>query len=212
MASWYVWDEGNDGHIGPMVFDELVARTWEGSITPDARVYEASITKRWQAARDVDVVGPLLEAVAAGRPSGRHWQRFHRRRADGTLWRHIDKSGPFYVGGIIYCFVWPWLSGSMVITPSLLSGWLGLGDMVQTQVSLLWCAAFLAHLTLAYVAGSLTQIAWYLISDVVRDRGARITARTSASDARQGEEDATIFVYELTPEVRAKLTGVRFRH
>jgi len=205
MASWYMWDDDNDDHIGPMVFDELVARTWEGSITPDTRVYEASITKRWQAARDVDVVGPLLEAVAAGRPSGRHWQRFHRRRADGTLWRHIDKSGPFYVGGVIYCLVWPLLSGSLIITPSLLSGWLGLGDMVQTQLSLLWCAAFFAHLTLAYVFGSLAQIAWYFISDVVRDRGARIAARASASDARQGEEDATIFVYELTPEVRAKL-------
>ena len=162
-------------------------------------------TKRWQAARDVEVVGPLLEAVAAGRPSGCHWQRFHRRRADGTLWRHIDKPGPFYVGGVVYFFVWLLLSGSMVIRPSMLSGWLGLGDMVQPRFSLPWCAAFLRTLALAYVLGSLTQIAWYFISDVVRDRRARIAARTSASDARQDEEDATIFVYELTPEVRAKL-------
>src|SRR6478736_4194642 len=102
MESWYICDDDNDDHIGPVVFDELVARTWEGSITPDARVYQARVTTGWQAARDVAVVGPLLEAVSAGRPSGCHWQRFRRRRADGTLWRHINRPQPFAVGGGVY--------------------------------------------------------------------------------------------------------------
>lgn len=191
MASWYVREEDTEGLIGPMDNDELVARTWEGSITPDTAISEAGVTNQWRAARDVDVVGPLLEAVAAGRPSGRHWQRFHRRRADGTLWRHIDRPGPFYVGAVIYCFAWALLSNSAV--------------MVQSRSVAHWVAAIAAHCALACVSGALTQVAWYFISDVARDRGARIAARTSSSDGTPSDETASIFVYELTPEVRRKL-------
>ena len=206
MESWYICDEDNDDHIGPMVFDELVARTWEGSITPDARVYHSSVTTGWQAARDVAVVGPLLEAVAAGRPSGCHWQRLRRRHADGALWRHINRPQPFAVGCVVYFFVWLLLSGSTIVRPGIVSDWLGLGDMVQPRFSLPWCAAVAANCALACILGLLTQIKWYFISDVVRDRIARSAARISASEAKPDEEDTAIFVYELTPEVRRKLT------
>jgi hypothetical protein len=159
---------------------------------------------QWQAARDVAVIGPLLGAVAAGRPSGCHWQRFDRRRADGTLWRYVHSYAAFIAGGAAYCLGWGLLSGSLLITPRVLSAWLGWEYTAQPRFSLLWWAAVVVHWVLAYTFAHLAQIAWYVVSDVVRDRKARIAARRSPSGAHQDEQDAAIFVHELPPEIHGR--------
>jgi hypothetical protein len=149
--SWYVLDAGSQCRIGPMTLDELVARTWEGSVTPDTAISEGLVTTRWQAARDVERVGPLLDAVAAGRPSGCHWQRLHRRRTDGTLWRAM----------------FTWKPGPLVIVCAILL-WAALAPGPGEGAVLL-------------LLGLVARIATYFISDAVTDRRARIAARTSAS-------------------------------
>jgi hypothetical protein len=199
----YILDKGV--RIGPMDLDQLVLRTWEGSLTLDTPICDASSMTHWQAAREVVVIGPLLGAVAAGRPSGCHWQRFDRRRADGTLWRHIQSYAAFFAGGAAYCLGCGLLSGSLLINPRMLSGWLGWEYTTEPRFSLLWWPAVAVSGVLAYMLAHLAQIAWYFISDVARDRKARIAARSSPSGAHHDEQDAAIFVYELPPEIRRHL-------
>jgi len=191
MASWYLCDDHTDDPIGPMDVDELVARAWDGSLTADARLYAAGVTEGWQPVRDVPVVGPLLDAVTAARPSRRRWRRLQRRREDGTLWRHIGRSRPFVVGAVVFGVSWLLLPASTM--PDL------------PRWSILWCAAAVAHAGLACLAGLLAQVAWYFTSDEVRDRRAGAGARASSSGAGPDESGADIFVYELSPEVRARL-------
>jgi len=206
MAEWYVRNDDDGDDIGPMAFDEVVARMREGSITPDMAIYGTNVTTGWQAARDVDVVGPLLEAVAAGRPSGCHWQRFHRRLADGTLRQAMFKSkwGPWLLGLAVFFGLRLW-TDHQVVTPSAVSGWLGWGYAPQPGHSPARWLSLLGEASVAILLAFLAQISWYFIADIGRDRRARIATRTSASGARQDEQDVAIFVYELTPKVRGQL-------
>ena len=41
---WYVRNDDDGDDIGPMAFDDVVARMREGSITPDTSIYGTSVT------------------------------------------------------------------------------------------------------------------------------------------------------------------------
>ena len=206
MQSWYIRDDDVESVIGPVAFDELVARTWDGSITPYTAILERNGTSRWQTVRDVEVVGPLLEAVAAGRPSGRHWQRLQRRVADGTLWHAMFKStrGPWLVG-VAVVVACSWWSGHQFIKPSTVADWLGWGYVLQPRYSLPWWLAHVGNWSVVALLGLLAQISWYVIYDIARDRRARLAARSCGSAAKHDEKDAAIFVYDLAPEALGRL-------
>ena len=206
MAEWYVRNDDDGDDVGPMAFDEVVARMRRRQHHPrhvdlwnerhDGVAGSPRRRRCWAAVRGSGCWATFGMPLAAVPPTARGWN---------PVAGHVQvEVGTWLVGLAIFFGLRLWTDHQF--KPSAVSGWLGWGYVLQPGYSLAWRLSRLGEASVAMLLALLAQISWYFIADIARDRRARIAARASASGPGRMRQDAAIFVYELTPEVRGTET------